>query len=116
MAGEEFPTEGIGETVVFLAHLERGFDVPASDFFCDLLYFYRMKLVHLVPNSITIISTSIHLCETNLDIALYFHLWRHFFKLKKTGKARVIGSIGFTLRRNMKSEYIDLTLPDSTAS
>jgi hypothetical protein len=26
----------------------------------------------------------------------------------------VIGSIGFMLRRNMKSEYIDLTLPDNT--
>jgi hypothetical protein len=26
----------------------------------------------------------------------------------------VVGSIGFMLRRNMKSEYIDLTLPDNT--
>jgi hypothetical protein len=26
----------------------------------------------------------------------------------------VVGSVGFMLRRNMKSEYIDLTLPDNT--
>jgi hypothetical protein len=29
-AGEEFPTEGTGETLVFLAHIERGFGVPAG--------------------------------------------------------------------------------------
>jgi hypothetical protein len=28
----------------------------------------------------------------------------------------VVGSVGFMLRRNMKSEYIDLTLPDNTTS
>jgi hypothetical protein len=58
-------------------------------------------MVHLAPNSITIIST-------------FIHLWRHFFKLKKTGKGVVISSVGFMLRRNMKSEYIDLALPDNT--
>jgi hypothetical protein len=31
-SGEEFPTEGTGETVVFLTHIERGFGVPAGDF------------------------------------------------------------------------------------
>jgi hypothetical protein len=114
--GEEFSTEGTGETVVFLAHIERGFGVPAGDFLCGLLYFYRIELVHLVPNSITIISTFIHLCEAYLDIAPHFHLWRHFFELKKTGKVGVVGSVGFMLRQNMKSEYIDLALPDNTTS
>jgi hypothetical protein len=55
-AGEEFLTEGTGETVVFLVHIERGFGVRAGDFLRGLLYFYRIELVHLVPNSITIIS------------------------------------------------------------
>jgi hypothetical protein len=113
-AGEEFPTEGTGETVVFLTHIEREFGVQADDFLRGLLHFYRIELVHLAPNSITIISTFIHLCETYLDIAPHFHLWRHFFELKKTGKGVVVGSVGFMLRRNMKSEYIDLTLPDNT--
>jgi hypothetical protein len=56
-AGEEFPTEGTGETIVFLAHIECGFGVPTDDFLRELLHFYRIELVHLVPNSITIIST-----------------------------------------------------------
>jgi hypothetical protein len=38
------------------------------------------------------------------------------FELKKTDKAGVIGSVGFMLWRNMKSEYVNLALPDSTTS
>jgi hypothetical protein len=114
VAGEEFPTEGTGETVVFFAHIKRGFGVPVGNFLRGLLYFYCIELVHLVPNSITIISTFIYLCEAYLGITLHLHLWRHFFELKKTDKAGVIGSVGFMLWRNMKSEYIDLALPDNT--
>jgi hypothetical protein len=110
-AGEEFPTEATGKTIVFLAHIELGLGVPAGDFLCDLLFFYRIELVHLVPNSITVISTFIHLYEAYLTIAPHFHLCRHFFELKKTGKSRVVGGVGFMLRRNMKSEYVDLVLP-----
>jgi hypothetical protein len=65
-AGKEFPTEGTGETVVFLVHIEHGFSVPAGDFLRGLLFFYRIELVHLVPNSITIISTFIHLYKAYL--------------------------------------------------
>jgi hypothetical protein len=38
--GEEFPTEGTGETVIFLAHIECGFRVPVGNFFRGLLFFY----------------------------------------------------------------------------
>jgi hypothetical protein len=116
VAGEAFPTEGTGETVVFIAHIEHGFGVPAGDFLCGLLQFYQIELVHLAPNSITIIATFIHLSAAFLGITPHFHLWRHFFELKKTGKGVVVGSVSFMLRRNMKSEYIDLVLPDNTTS
>jgi hypothetical protein len=66
--GEAFPIEGISETVVFLTHTERRFGVPTGDFFRELLYFYRIDLVHLVPNTITIVSSFIHLCEAYLGI------------------------------------------------
>jgi hypothetical protein len=111
---EAFSTEGTSETVVFIAHIERGFGVPAGDFLRGLLQFYRIELAHLVPNSITIIATFIHLCEAFLGITPHFHLWCHFFELKKTGKGVVVGSVSFMLRRNMKSKYIDLALPDNT--
>jgi hypothetical protein len=113
-AGEEFSTEGTGETIVFLAHIEHGFGVPVGDFLCDLLHFYHIELVDLAPNSITIISTFIHLCEAYLSTAPHFRLWCHFFELKKTGKGVVVGGLGFMSRRNMKSGYIDLVLTDNT--
>jgi hypothetical protein len=73
-----------------------------------------MELVHLAPNSITIIATFIHLCEAYLSITPHFHLWCHFFELKKMDKGVVVGSVSFMLRQNMKLEYIDLALPDNT--
>jgi hypothetical protein len=73
-AGEEFPTEGTGKTVIFLVHIERGFGVPVGDFLRGLLHFYCIELVHLASNSITIISTFINLCEAYLGIAPHFHL------------------------------------------
>jgi hypothetical protein len=102
VAGEKFLTKGTDETVVFLAHIERGFGIPTGDFLHGLLHFYRIELVHLAPNSIMIISTFVRLCEAYLGIAPCFHLWRHFFEAKKTDKGVVIGSIDFMLRRNRK--------------
>jgi hypothetical protein len=107
-------TEGSVETVVFFMHIKHEFGVPVGDFMRGLLHFYRIKQVHLAPNSITIISTFVHLCEAYHSIAPNFHLWCHFFELKKMSKGVVIGSGSFMLRRNMKSRYIDLTLPDNT--
>jgi hypothetical protein len=112
--GEAFPTKGTGETVVFIAHIEHRFGVLAGDFLRGLLQLYQTELVHLAPNSTTIIATFIHLCEAFLGITPHFHLWRHFFELKKTGKGVVVGSVSFMLHRNMKSKYIDLALPDNT--
>jgi uncharacterized protein YdgA (DUF945 family) len=36
-AGEAFPTEGTGDTVVFIAHIKHGFGVPTSDFLRELM-------------------------------------------------------------------------------
>jgi hypothetical protein len=55
----------------------------AGDFMRGLLHFYRIELVHLVPNSITIISTFVHLYEAYLGIVPYFHIWRHFFRAEE---------------------------------
>jgi hypothetical protein len=39
-AGEKFPSEDVKEQVVFAFFFERGFNLPARDFFCGLLYYY----------------------------------------------------------------------------
>ena len=112
--GEAFPTEETGEITIFASYVERGFAVPVGDFLRGLLHYYRIDLVHLVPNSITVISSFIHLCEAYLGIPPHFDLWRYFFQVKKTGKSPVVGSLSLVLRPNMKPVFIDLELPENT--
>jgi hypothetical protein len=115
-AGEEFPREDIKEQVVFASFFEHGFNLPVGDFFRGLLYYYRLELVHLVPNSITVVSTFIHFCEAYLGIPLHFLLWRYFFYVKSTGKrSGPLGAVMFNWRPGLKVEWIGTDLPDNTA-
>jgi hypothetical protein len=114
--GEEFPTEDVKEQVVFVSYFERGFNLPVGDFFRGLLYHYNLELVHLVPNSITVVSTFIHFCEAYLGISPHFLLWRHLFCVKSTGKRlRPVGAVMFCLRSGLKSEWIDSNLPENNS-
>jgi hypothetical protein len=114
--GEAFPAEDDKEQVVFISFFEDGFNIPGGDFFGDLLFYYKLELVHLVPNSITVVSMFIHFCEAFLGIAPHYLLWRHLFYVKTTGKcAGDVGAVMFCLRPGLKTEWIDTDLPDNTA-
>jgi hypothetical protein len=116
VAGEQFPSEDVKEQVIFASFFERGFNLPAGDFFRGLLYYYGLELVHLVPNSITVVSTFIHFCEAYLGISPHFLLWRYFFCVKSTGKrSGPLGAVMFNLRSGLKAEWIDTDLPNNTA-
>jgi hypothetical protein len=86
--GEKFPTEDVKEQVIFASFFERGFNLPVGDFFRSLLFYYKLELVHLVPNSITVVSTFIHFCEAYLGISPHLLLWRYLFCVKSTGRGR----------------------------
>jgi hypothetical protein len=80
------------------------------------MYYYQLELVHLVPNSITVVSTFIQFCEAYLGISPHFLLWRYFFCVKSTGKwSGPVGAVMFNLRSGFKAEWIDTDLPDNTA-
>jgi hypothetical protein len=114
--GEQFPSEDVKEQVVFASFFERGFNLPAGDFFRGLLYYYQLELVHLIPNSITIVSTFIHFCEAYMGISPHFLLWRYFFYVNITRKrSGLVGVVMFNLRSGLKAEWIDTNLPDNTA-
>jgi hypothetical protein len=87
-AGEEFPSEDVKEQVVFASFFERGFNLPVGDLFHGLLYYYRLELVHLVPNSIIVVSTFIHFCEAYLGILSHFTLWRYFSASRVLARGR----------------------------
>jgi hypothetical protein len=115
-AGEEFPSEDVKEQVIFASFFEHGFNLPVGEFFHDLLYYYKLELVHLVPNSITVVSTFIHFCEAYLRIPPHFTLWTYFFYVKSTGKrSGPVGAVMSNLRPGLKAEWIDTDLPDNTA-
>jgi hypothetical protein len=114
-AREEFPTEDVKEQVIFVS-FERGFNLPVGDFFCGLVYCYKLELVHLVPDSITVVSTFIHFCEAYLGISPHFLLWRYLFCVKSTGKrSGPVGAVMFYLRSGLRTEWIDSNLPDNTS-
>jgi hypothetical protein len=107
---------GLKEQVIFTSFFERGFNLPVGDFFRGLLYYYSLELVHLVPNSSTVVSTFIHFCEAYLGISPHFLLWRYFFCVKSTGKrSGPVGAVMFNLRSGLKVDWIDTDLPDNTA-
>jgi hypothetical protein len=59
----------------------------------------------------------IHFCEVYLGISPHFPLWQHLFCVKTTEKrACVVGAVIFCLRSGLKLEWIDMDLPDNTAS
>jgi hypothetical protein len=114
--GEKSPTEDVKEQVIFASYFKSGFNLPVGDFFCGLLYYYKLELVHLVPNSIIVVSTFIHFCEAYLGISPHFLLWRHMFCVKSTGKrSGPVGVVMFCLRSGLKSEWIDSDLPDNNS-
>jgi hypothetical protein len=50
------PAPEAGERVVFISHFERGFALPASDFFRDFLDTYGLQPHHLPANAVMILS------------------------------------------------------------
>jgi hypothetical protein len=114
-AGEQFSSEDVKDQVVFASFFERDFKLPVGDFFPGLLYYYQLELVHLIPNSINVVSTFIHFCEAYLGISPHFLFWRYFFYVKSIGKrSGPVGAVMFTLRSGLKAEWIDTNLPDNT--
>jgi hypothetical protein len=90
---EDLPTPNTNEIVVF-SSFQCGFDIPAYDFFHELLDHYQIKLVHLNPNSILQIIVFVHLCEAFLGIPPNFPMFKNYFFLKYQPSAanqKVIG-------------------------
>jgi hypothetical protein len=78
-AREDIPTPNKNEIVVFPSFFQRGFGLLAYNFFRGLLDHYKIKLVHLNPNSVLQIVIFIHLCEAFLGIPHNFSLFKNYF-------------------------------------
>jgi hypothetical protein len=81
--GEIVPAPEPNERVVFVAHFERGFALPASDFFRDFLIYYGLQPHHLSANAMMTLSAFATFCKGYAGIEAFVHGWSKYFQLWK---------------------------------
>jgi hypothetical protein len=67
------------ERVIFISHFERGFTLPASDFFRDFLDNYGLQPHHLPANAVIILSAFAAFCEGYAGIEPFAQGWARYF-------------------------------------
>ncbi|KAK1605234.1 hypothetical protein QYE76_028907 [Lolium multiflorum] len=70
------------EFVVFLAHFERGFGLPASDFFRQFLDFYKLQPHHLPGNAIFYLSCYATFMEAYMGLRPTRETFARFYSLR----------------------------------
>jgi hypothetical protein len=96
-----------GEFVLFVSYLSCELVLPISPFFMLLLEDLGLQLQHLTPHSILQAAIFGHLCEMLVGVASYTSLFRHFFVLVKSGKAKDhLGAYYFQMRVDSVGAYI----------
>ncbi|KAK1603639.1 hypothetical protein QYE76_027312 [Lolium multiflorum] len=83
LPGDEIePVLNPGEYIVFLAHFERGFGLPASPFFRSFLDFYKLQPHHLPGNAIFYLSCYATFMEAYIGIRPTRETFARFFALR----------------------------------
>jgi hypothetical protein len=96
-----------GEFVLFVSYLSCGLALPISPFFLLLLEELGLQLQCLTPHSILQAAIFAHLCEMFVGVAPSTSLFRHFFVLVKSGKAKDhLGTYYFETRSDPAIAYI----------
>jgi hypothetical protein len=92
--------------VLFVSYLSCGLALPISPFFLLLLEEFGLQLQHLTPHSILQAAIFVHLCEMFVGVAPCTSLFRHFFVLVKSEKARDhLGAYYFQMRPDSAVAY-----------
>ena len=95
------------EFVLFVSYLSYGLALPISPFFLLLLEELGLQLQHLTPHSILQAAIFAHLCEMFMGVAPCTALFRHFFVLVRSGKAKDhLGAYYFQTRADSAGTYI----------
>jgi hypothetical protein len=77
-----------GEFVLFVSYLSCGLALPILPFFLLLLEEFGLQHQHLTPHSILQEAIFVHLCEMFVGVAPCTSLFRYFFVLVKSRKAK----------------------------
>jgi hypothetical protein len=113
---EPFPMENVDEIVTFYHFVKRGLALPSCSFFRGLLYYYRLKLHHLNPNSICHISIFIYFYEALLGMEPHWDLFRFLFHVKPQPTSKnlsVVGGTGIQLCQQAGDKYLSYKFPSN---
>jgi hypothetical protein len=81
-----------------------------------LLYFYRLELHHLNPNSICHIAIFIHFCEAFLGIEPHWDLFLYLFRVKPQPTSKnpsIVGGASIQFRQHADDKYLSYKFPSN---
>jgi hypothetical protein len=96
------PAPEVGEMVFLTSHINWGLSYPPSDFFLEVLSYYKLQPHHLPPNSILSLAGFTALCEGFLGIRPRLDLFNYYFHVKGLWHC---GSISIMIRPLISSKY-----------
>jgi len=89
---------------VFQHAIAAGLVAPFSPFFLAILEHYQIQLLHLHPNSITILAVFAFACEAFLGIKPSVALFHHYYSLRITAGNQSSGCVSFRAETTGKKE------------
>ncbi|KAK1599913.1 hypothetical protein QYE76_017281 [Lolium multiflorum] len=111
-ANETEPRPRSGEFAIFTSFLDQGFALPTSDFLCQLLAFYSLKISDLDPHSVQQIALFVVLCECYLGCPPYFPQWVTIFHGRATRVSKsdqsLIPNDEITFQAKFGETFIDM--------
>ena len=109
-----FAIDRTATEVPYLADaLWAGLVPPFSDFFNAVLSHYQIHMMHLGPESITLLSVFAFVCEAMMCILPSVALLRHFFSLRLVDPTQCSRCVSFIAAPETMASGIDFSLPPS---
>ena len=101
----------VTEVRYFADALWAGLVPPFSDFFNAVLSHYQIHMMHLGPESITLLSVFAFVCEAMMGILPSVALLRHFFSLRLVDPTQCWACVSFVAASETAASGIDFRLP-----
>ena len=80
---------------------------PFSEFFCDIMNTYGLRLLDFTPNAVLTMAVFAHLCENFVGVHPSVALFRHFFIPRVERREPLAGGIAWISRVGKKEAYLE---------
>ena len=114
-ASRAFLARTVTEVRFFADALWAGLVPPFSDFFNAVLSHYQIHMMHLGPESITLLAVFAFVCEAMVGIPPIIDLLCHFFSLRLRDPTQCLGCVSFLAALETAASGTDFGLPPPTS-